>query len=412
MRITTLRDTVQEAFFRWGWLLVAVLPLAQLGGRALYTVLVGIYALWGLPSLWSRRDRLDRATTLLYLALLGVTLLGVPGSADPEGSLRIWGQFVVQTSTLLLMQAALRESPAHPDRFFNAIALFGAITLAGVYLVLPYYWLGWSGQPFDPRTQLREDNLPFLLPFLLGWFWWHGDRRWRYGPMAGVTAAVLGYVLISQGRAALLGLIVGLTVFCWLVLSWRLRWFVPVVVLVLVVGIATNPGPFQQAELAPDRSFDAFTTGRSILWRQALEHPPARPWLGVGIGNVRHAAEVLSFQIGGMKVQVKHLHNILMDAWYETGILGVGLLIALIGTVLGRLAGGWRRLSDGDRQRAGVLLAAALAIITAGLLSFSYTSRYFACHLFVCLGGLICFGRSGAGATTPPADGHTGPDRR
>jgi O-antigen ligase len=410
MRIATLRE-MQAAFFRWGWLLVAVLPLAQLGGRALYTAMVGVYVLWGLPGLWSRRDRLDRATTLLYLALLGVMLLGVPGAVDPESGLRVWGQFAAQTSTLLLLQAALRESPAQPERLFDAMALFGGITLIGLYLLLPYYWLGWSGQPFDPSTQLREDNLPFLLVFLLGWLQRHGDRRWRHGAMAGVTAAVLGYVVISEGRAALLGMIAGLAVFCWSVLGWRLRWVVPSVVLVLVVGIAANTGAFHKIKLDSLPPLDAFTTGRTILWRQALAHPPARPWLGLGIGNGNHATEVLSFEIGGARLQVKHLHNFLMDAWYETGILGVGLLVALIGAVLGRLAGVWRRLSARDRQRADVLLAATVALMTAGLFSFSYTSRQLACYLFVCLGGLSSIGRTGDSQVMPPATGHKDPDK-
>ena len=95
MQIATLRETLQAAFFQRGWLLVAVLPLAQLGGRTLYTVLVSVCVLWGLPGLWSRRDRLDRATTLLYLTLLGVTLLGIPGSVDPAGGYRVWAQFAV-----------------------------------------------------------------------------------------------------------------------------------------------------------------------------------------------------------------------------------------------------------------------------------------------------------------------------
>lgn len=412
MRIATLRETLQAAFFQWGWLLVAVLPLTQLGGRTLYTVLVSVYVLWGLPGLWSRRDRLDRATTLLYLTLLGVTLLGIPGSVDPAGGYRVWAQFAVQTSTLLLMQAALRESPIQPDRLFDAMALFGGITLVGLYLLLPYYWLGWSGQPFDPSTQLREDNLPFLLVFLLGWLQRHGDRRRSHGAMAGVTATVLGYIVISEGRAALLGMIAGLAVFCWSVLGWRLRRVVPAVVLVLVVGIAANTGAFHKVEQASHHSLDSFTTGRSILWRQALAHPPARSWLGVGIGNGHHATEVLSFEIGGARMQVKHLHNFLMDAWYETGMLGVGLLVVLIGIVLGRLARVWQRLSAGDRQRAGVLLAAAVALITAGMLSFSYTSRQLACYLFVCLGGLSGIGRTRDGQATPPADDHKDPDKR
>lgn len=411
MSIARWHDALREAFFRQGWLLLAVLPLTQIGGRALFNLVAGLYVVWGLLSLWSRRDRLDRSTTLLYLALLGVTLAGVPGSVDPMGGLRVWIQFAAQTSTLLLVQAALRESPENIDRLLAVMALFGGIALASLYLLLPYYWLEWSGQPFNPLTQLQEDNLPFLLPFLLGWIWRYGDRRWRYGAMLGVTAAALGYVAISEGRAALFGLIVGLAGFCWAVLAWRPRWVALLAVWVLAVGIAANIGPFLKAELDLEHPLDAFTAGRTIVWRHALAHPPARPWLGVGIANASHSQELLRFELSGVQVQIKHFHNFLIDAWYETGILGVGLLLALVGTVFVRLARIWRWLPVDDRQRAGILLAAALSIIAAALLSFSYTSRQFACYLFACLGGLIHFGRSRVGAANP-ANADTDPNKR
>ena len=411
MSITRWHDALREAFFRQGWLLLAVLPLTQIGGRALFNLVAGLYVVWGLLSLWGRRDRLDRSTILLYLALLGVALAGVPGSVDPVGGFRVWIQFAAQTSTLLLVQAALRESPENIDRLLAAMALFGGIALASLYLLLPYHWFEWSGRPFNPLTQLQEDNLPFLLPFLLGWIWRYGDHRWRYGAMLGVTAAALGYVAISEGRAALFGLIVGLAGFCWAVLAWRPRWVALLAVWVLAVGIAANIGPFLKAELDLEHPLDAFTAGRTIVWRHALEHPPARPWLGVGIANASHSQELLRFELSGVQVQIKHFHNFLIDAWYETGILGVGLLLALVGAVFVRLARIWQRLPVDDRQRAGILLAAALSIIAAALLSFSYTSRQFACYLFACLGGLIHFGRSRVGAASP-ANADTDPNKR
>ena len=405
MKLATLPNDIQEAFFRWGWLLLTALPLTQLGGRALFNGVGGLYAVWGLFSLWSRRARLDRATTGLYLTLLGVFLLGIPGAIDPAEALRSWATFFLYSSSLLLMPVALRESPAHPDRLLNAMALFGGMTLAGLVLLLPHYVLGGSGQPFDPLNQLQEDSLPFLLPFMLGWVWRRGGGRWRYGAMVGIVSVALGYVVLAEGRAALLGLIVGLGVFCWLVMGWRLRWGVLLAALALVASILANTAPFQKNELDPNHPLDAFTSGRTILWRQAIQHPPERVWLGVGIGNEADASAVLSFKIGNVPVQVKHLHNFLMDTWYETGLLGLGALLALFGAVFGRLARVWRRLSVADRQRAGILLAAVLAIITAGLLSFGYTSRYFACYGFACLGGLSTFAML-------PATAGTGPDRR
>jgi O-antigen ligase len=344
---------------------------------------------------------------LLYLALLGAFLLTIPGSIDPAGGLRTWLGFALQSCALLLTLAALQESPAAPDRLLNAMALFGALTLGGLYLILPWQMLGGSGEPFDPDQQLREDNLPFLLPFLVIWLWRRNSSPWRYGAMAGVTLLVLAYVVLAEGRAALLGLIVGLTVFGGLTLQWRMRWIAGLAALALALGIAVHPEPFQKAGLDPEHPLDAFTAGRTALWRQALANPPEQPWLGVGIGNGEYAEAVLRFTLGGHTHQVRHLHNFLLEVWYETGRLGLGLLIALLGMITLRLTRSWRRLPAHDRQSAGVWLAAASALLAAGLFSFSYTSRQLACYLFVGLGALSYFGWP-----TRPATGDTDPDRR
>lgn len=407
MKLAASHDRLREAFFRWGWLTPAVLPLSQLGGRGLFNTLVSLYALWGLSSLWSRRERLEPLLVWPYLTLLGVFLLTIPGAIDPVGGVRTWAGFALQSSALLLTLAALREAPGRAERLLNVMALLSALTLGGLYLLLLYYRLGGSGQAFDPVLQLREDNLPFLLPFLLGWLWRRSTSRWRYAAMKAVTALVLAYVVIAEGRAALLGLIAGLVVFGALTLQWRIRWVAGLAALILALGVAVNIGPFLKAELDPTRPLDAFTAGRTALWRQALAHPPAQAWLGVGMGNGAHASEVLQFQLGGQTHQVKHLHNFFLDAWYETGWLGLSALSALIGGVLYRLARIWRQLSTGDRQRAGIWLAAVCALMTAGLLSFSYTSRQLSCYLFFCLGSLSYF----AGSVKSPAACDTAPDR-
>lgn len=404
MKRTAILSALQQAFFQWGWLLPTVLPLTQLGGRALFNSFVGLYALWGLLALWSRRRHLDPAIAWPYLILLTVFLLGVPGAFNPSEAARTWAGFLMQSLTLPLMQVALRESPNQPARLLDAMALFGGLSVVGLLFLLPYYGLGWSGQPFDPGIQLQEDNLPFLLPFLLYGLWCRDSKRWR-GAMFGVVTVVLGYITLAEGRAALLALIVGLTTFCWAVLGWRLRWSGLAAVTLLLVAVSANLGPFQKAALDPTRPVDAFTSGRTILWRQALQHPPERPWLGLGMGNAAYADAILRFELGGEQLQVRHLHNVLLDVWYETGLLGLSAFLVLIGVVGARLASAWRRLAIVDRQRAGVLLAAALALATAGLLSFSYTSRYFACYFFACLGGLSAL-------ATTPAGFDRKPDRR
>lgn len=387
LAFAVLRQSLTVAFFRWGWLLLAVLPATQLGGRALFNSLAGIYSLWGLLALIHRPALLDRLTIGLYLGLLLAFMAGVPGALHPQEALKSWAAFCMLSLSLPLTQAALRAAPMHRERFLQAMALGGGVTLAGSLLLLPYYISGWSGQPFDPSSQLREDSLPFLLPFLLYGCWRHGGQQ-RCWIMAGMTVAVLGYVVLSEGRAALLALLVGLLAFCITVLGWRWRWALLAVLAALILGVLLNTGPFRKSELDAAHPVDAFTTGRTILWRQALRHPPERPWLGLGMGHQAYTGDGWKFTLGHEEVQVRHLHNVLLDVWHETGLLGLAALLALLGVVFGRLAWIWRRLTLEERQQAGVLLAAALALATAGLLSFSYASRYFACYFLACLGGL------------------------
>lgn len=379
---------LSQAFFHWGWLLPALLPFSQLGGRGLFNTLVYLYALWGLASCYQRQVRLERTVLIPYLLLLSAFLLSIPGALDTAEALHTWLTFALQSAVLLLTLAALGADADSPQRLLNAMALGAALTLGTVYLILPYHLFAFSGQPFAPEYQLREDNLPFLLPFILGWLWQRRAHRWCYAAMVAVTALALGYVVLAQGRAALLGMVVSLALFSALTWQWRWRRILGMAGLVLALGIALNIQPFLKMQLDPTRPLDAFTAGRSALWRQALADPPAQPLVGVGLGNVAQHQAMLRFQLGGDFKQVKHLHNFLLDAWYETGLLGLGALLGMLGSVLVRLLRVWRELSAIQRQQAGIWLAAAAALLSAGLLSFSYTSRQLACYLFLCLGAL------------------------
>ena len=119
--------------------------------------------------------------------------------------------------------------------------------------------------------------------------------------------------------------------------------------------------------------------------------PPENPWLGVGFGNLASRAEVLRIgDLAGIgEVTVRHLHNFILDAWFETGILGLSTFLAMLGVVLGRVLLTWPGLDQEHRRIAAAALAGVAALLTAGLLSFSYTSKQFALYLYLLLAVLL-----------------------
>jgi len=124
------------------------------------------------------------------------------------------------------------------------------------------------------------------------------------------------------------------------------------------------------------QTLDTFSSGRMRLWRGAVEHPPANPWIGVGLRNVENHREVF----GALTVQ--HLHNIFLDVWYDTGLLGLAALLGLLGYLCARALAGLRSGLLGDEARWFATLAATLVTL---LLNHSYTSIVFApLLLFVC----------------------------
>ncbi len=380
--------TLRSLFYRHVWLTPALLVLAGFAGRGVFNTLFYLYALWGLIVLTaSLRDfaRDDGPWLSLHGLLLTAFLLALPWAVDGGGGLRAWATFLFYSLTGPLTLLALRQNDGDVTRLARLLGL-----LAGVFVVTLYLHLVQvSSLPdYTPTLHLKEDNLPFVFPFLALWLWWRLPHRWRAWGIAVAALAVLAYLLAAKGRAALFGWLVALVTLGLLV--WRLPWRGVLAGLLALIGLALSVSgeALLQGALHQDglwARLDAFTSLRTQLWRQALAHPPENIWIGVGIGNAQHYAEVMTIGDGA---RMRGLHNFLFDVWYETGLLGLVALCALIGYVYLRVYRAWPTMPAEQRALAGTFTAASLAVLATALLSFSYTSRYFAPHLFLCLGVL------------------------
>lgn len=376
MGLSRVSESLRSNFFRWGWLLPAFLPLAQVLGRGAFNTLSGIYFLWALASLAQASTlRSQRGFLLLYGLMLAIWSLSLTQAADPQKGGYDLLRYVQYSLTALFTLIAIQQAPGQLDRLMHAMAWGALLVIAVLMLQLPYYVFAVA---FEPTQQLREDNLPWLLPLLLLGL----VRRERAGWwVAAAIAMFTFYVALSQGRAALLGLLVGLAVFGILGFQVRLRYVAGSAVAILAAGILFGERFFRGvAGFGLDfATLDRFTSGRATIWWQALQMPPENPWLGVGVGNVASHTEVL--RIG--EASVKHLHNFVFDAWFETGLLGLSAFLALLLFVLVRTTRAWSEFDPDRRRIAAAALAGVGALLTAGLFSFSYTSRQFALYLFL-----------------------------
>lgn len=378
-----MSEHIRRTFYHYGWLLPVLGPLAQVGGRALFNILLLIYLLWAVLAVPGSRVRVGKTPLMLYAALLLAYLLSVPGALDADSALHEWGKFALHSLAFYFTLVVLMR---RPDALRQLVATSGMVGVALLALLLVVLSWQMTEPGFLPTMYMKEDNLPFLMPFAVYWLMVMRDGRWGRWIGLGVIAAGLGYIAMSQGRAALAGLLAAMVIYGIFVLHWGLGRVVigGAVLLAAAVGVSYQTFFRNSANTDGLVWLDEFTSYRSQVWRQALEHPPENPFLGVGMANATQYSDVVTVH---NNTHLGHLHNFLLDAWYETGLLGLTVLLVFITVPFVR---GWRVARAGNEpgRWAGLFLASATALLVAGLLSFSYASRQFALYLPMLLAAL------------------------
>lgn len=374
---------IRTSFYTWGWLLVTVLPLAQVVGRAAFTIVGLIYLVWAAIGLRWGHVRIDRNILILYAILIATFLLSIVFVSNRQSGFEAWINFVLYSSVSIVIAARAGVEGFDCERFIKCLGFVG---IATVILVWVMYGLQYRQEGFMPQRQMREDNLPLLMPFVLYTLVASHRRKSFWGTAGVVLGAVFAYIVISRGRAALFGLIVALAVYAVMVLGARLRWtlvaaFLMVTAAVIVSGKGFIRGAHNEKSVIA--MIDKASSYRTAIWRQAIESPPENLWLGVGIGN---AGNIPVYRLDNRYVAtVRHLHNFILDCWYQTGFIGLLALTAWLGYLFRSAVRGWRDSECFVSGQIGTLLSGSAAIVGAALLSFSFDSKQFACYLFIFL---------------------------
>jgi len=109
------------------------------------------------------------------------------------------------------------------------------------------------------------------------------------------------------------------------------RWLAPVAALLVILGFAFADAAMEKAEtlFPPNTSVEATLKAdpRIRLWQHMFDKIGDRPWLGYGFGRLIQAKE-LTHELDDS--YLTHAHNIFASQWLQTGVVGLGLFVAVL----------------------------------------------------------------------------------
>lgn len=195
----------------------------------------------------------------------------------------------------------------------------------------------------------------------------------RRAMLALATAIIALGLAATQSRGGLIAACVCVVV---ALVIWRGRRGL-ILALIGVVALATvsffvaNPAAWHRIQQSNQGS------GRVDIWKVAWRVVHDHPFAGVGIGQFAQVSPHYVLQPGALRyvglIVEKHIlvHNLYLQLWVETGIVG---LLLFLGLVITSVTAAWRAArrfdAQGDTEMAALARAAVLALI--GMLTASF----------------------------------------
>ena len=231
------------------------------------------------------------------------------------------------------------------------------------------------------------------------------------GRFLGLLSAGVGCVAIAMtySRASWVGLAFAAVIF---VLLWN-RKLIPLGIFAALVILAALPDTVFNRVLTIFNTEDSSTTSRFPLYKAAGELLLQRPILGAGLGSdaVRQAVSDLNLFHG--KDYFVHCHDIYLQVWCETGLVG---LISFVGGILWTFKQGCRavvRNTCGPVARMAIIgsAAAILGTMLCGVADYIWNyPRVMLIFWFVCsltLAGIRLAAQGEAEEEPVPAKGES-----
>jgi O-antigen ligase len=222
-----------------------------------------------------------------------------------------------------------------------------------------------------------------------------GATRWVGAAFLAIGTVVTFLSFSRGGYLAFAAVVVGLA------LSHRRRLPLLGVAAVGAVGLALIPPIRTRVLIETQNVYGNTVVSRLDLWTATVQLLRQRPLQGAGLAGFPVLIAPLFTHLH-TPANFIDPHNIVLNFWVETGLLGLLSMAWIIGAAMVFSARGWRRSAAGWRPyHLGVLLA-MLAVIVHGLVDVPYFKNDLSLEFWTLVAVSLAGLRWGAAPPTPP----------
>lgn len=334
---------------------------------------------------------------VLYVGAIGITL---PWSINPLVST---GYFALLAGGILTTLAVVQHGDSQADLFSEEAFLAGVLIFCLLKDVAIAFSIG--GESGSGRLGISDSANELSLLAAVVFIMQLGRQK-----HPGLRYALLGFCLVivalAQSRGSTVSLVIGAAVYFWKAADARqerpivLKLAASSLVLAALFGgillySASFPG-IRSAVRAVNRnedthSLESITTGRTIVWNNALQILHTETLSPFILGNGYGLSRLLLNQKNRTDDDYfLHAHNTILDSLVSVGIVGTIALGGLCCIALIAVAQGKKRSAHPISSRAAAVICAIIATFpTESYLSMKLSWIHIAFVFYLC----ICYGR-------------------
>jgi O-antigen ligase len=310
----------------------------------------------------SHRPRLTAAIGWLFAFFIYVTflfLLSIGGQSDTSLSVAFstWKQYVFYACLVICVPFLIQGE--QDLRLFVKTFLLGIASL-GIFLLIGLVRGGGLWTEYTPLSTSGTRFLAFphafyfslaLLSLLLSLPYWYKEKSHQtFGIVflwllsLGILGSLMRHLWLGIGGILVAALVMRPRVYGKFFSKVSLPFLVPLLVITslawYLVSVFPNSDSSYELERATDvvservisigNERDESLAWRGVVWESALKSFAESPFIGIGFGK-SVPVELSDYQ---KYVEVRDMHNSWLALLVQTGIIGLGLLLIYLGTLL------------------------------------------------------------------------------